>query len=381
MIPFNQPYFTGKEQEYIQEAIASKVVSGNGMFSHKCQELLQYKYDLSKVLLTNSCTAALEMSALLANIQPNDEVIMPAYTFVSTANAFILRGAKIVFADSRTDHPGIDEEAIEPLITEKTKALVIVHYAGVACDMRKIMMLSEKYNLLVVEDAAHAIDAFYKTGHEQKALGSIGHLGTFSFHGTKNITCGEGGALIINDNKFIDRAVILHEKGTNRNEFTKGLVNKYEWVDVGSSFLPSEITAAFLYSQLEHIDFVQNQRLNIWNHYHKLISVFANKYKIKLPVVPDYAIHNASIFYIVLPSKQVRDGLLSFLQQKGITATFHYTSLHQSQYFKKQYSGSPLLNADRYSDTLLRLPLYCELSLQNVETICNAIEEYFANNK
>jgi dTDP-4-amino-4,6-dideoxygalactose transaminase len=380
MIPFNQTYFTGEEQHYIQQAIALKVVSGNGMFTHKCQVLLQHKYVLNKVLLTNSCTAALEMSALLANIQSGDEVIMPSYTFVSTANAFILRGAKIVFADSREDHPGIDEEAIEHLITDKTKALIIVHYAGVACDMRKIMQLSEKYNLLVIEDAAHAIDSYYTFGSEKKALGSIGHLGAFSFHGTKNITCGEGGALIINDNNYSDRAVILHEKGTNRNDFTKGLVNKYEWVDVGSSFLPSEITAAFLFAQLDHIDTIQSQRLKIWNHYHKIISVFAKKFGITTPAIPDYAIHNASIFYIVLPSKQVRDGLLIFLQQKGITAAFHYTSLHQSKYFKKHYSGGLLLNADRYSDTLLRLPLFCELNLQHVESICNAIEEYNVNN-
>jgi dTDP-4-amino-4,6-dideoxygalactose transaminase len=246
--------------------------------------------------------------------------------------------------------------------------------------MHKLILISEKYNLLLIEDAAHAIDAYYNKGNEQKALGSIGHLGTFSFHGTKNITCGEGGALIINDNRFANRAIIIHEKGTNRNDFAKGLVNKYEWVDVGSSFLPSEITAAFLLAQLEHIDFIQNQRLKIWKLYYELISGFANKYEIILPVVPNYAVHNASIFYIVLPSKLVRNALLSFLQQKGITAAFHYTPLHQSQYFKKQYSGRPLLNADRYSDTLLRLPLYCGLNLHDVETICNAIEEYFSNN-
>jgi dTDP-4-amino-4,6-dideoxygalactose transaminase len=377
MIPFNQPYFTGKEQEYIQQAIQAKVISGNGSFTQRCSQLLENRYQFNKVLLTTSCTDALEMSALLINVKQGDEIIMPSYTFVSTANAFILKGAKIVFADSRADHPGIDEDKIEALITPKTKAIVVVHYAGVACDMDKIKVIAKQHKLFVIEDAAQAIDAYYYNNNNKIALGSIGHLGTFSFHATKNITCGEGGALIVNDNVFSERAAIIHDKGTNRDAFSKGLVNQYEWVDIGSSFLPSEITAAFLLAQLEAIDTIQQQRNKLWDLYFKLLSVCSAKYNFQLPVVPTYAMHNSSIFYFTVASNTIRNALINYLKTENIQATFHYTSLHQSKYFKPQYNGSALPNTIRYSDTLIRLPLYFELKEENIIMITDTIKRFF----
>jgi len=292
MIPFNKPFFTGQETEYIKQAVSSGKISGNGTFTNKCQNFFEKKYGFKKCLLTNSCTDALEMSAILCDIQPGDEVIVPSYTFVSTANAFVLRGAKIVFADSRLDHPGIDESKIERLITSRTKMIVPVHYAGVACNMDVIMEIAKRHHLFVVEDAAQAIDSYYKG----RPLGGIGHIGCFSFHETKNIQCGEGGMIVINDERFCKRAEIIWEKGTNRAEFFRGEVNKYGWVDIGSSFLPSEITAAFLFAQIEHLDEIQTRRKQIWNTYYDELKTLEKLNFLKLPYTPEYASNNGHLF-------------------------------------------------------------------------------------
>ena len=330
MIPFNKPYLTGKETIYIEQVVKSGKISGNGEFTCKCQKFFEYRYGFKKALLTTSCTDALEMCALLGDIQPGDQVIVPSYTFVSTALAFVRQGAKIVFVDSRPDHPGIDEDLIENLITPKTKAIVVVHYAGVACDMDKIIALSSKYNLLVIEDAAQAIDSSYKG----RPLGSIGNLAAFSFHETKNITSGEGGLLAINDERFIRRSEIIWEKGTNRAEFFRGEVNKYGWVDIGSSFLPSEIIAAYLWAQLENIESIQAKRKIIWMHYLEGLKEWSQINEVKLPVIPDYANQNGHVFYIVCRTGKQRDKLIDNLKKEGINAVFHYLSLHRSKYFK-----------------------------------------------
>lgn len=358
MIPFNKPYITGKEVHHIYSAVAKGHISGNGFFTKKCQTYFENRWQFKKTLLTTSCTDALEMCALLLDISPGDEVIVPSYTFVSTALAFVRQGAVIQFADSRPDHPGIDEDKIEDLITEKTKAIVVVHYAGVATDMDKIMAIANKYNVYVVEDAAQAIDSYYKN----RPLGGIGHLGCFSFHETKNIQCGEGGLLIINDDRFAKRAEILWEKGTNRAEFFRGEVNKYGWVDTGSSFLPSEITAAFLWAQLEDIDTIQNRRKEIWNNYYSGLEAWATDNNVKLPFIPDFATNNAHMFYIVCPDVQFRTALISRLKAGGINPVFHYLSLHTSPYYHTKYSGSELPLSDTYTDCLLRLPFYFELN-------------------
>src|SRR5690606_31234642 len=302
MIPFNKPYLSGKEMHYMYDAVHAGQISGNGKYTRKCQQFLEQRFGFGKVLLTTSCTDALEMAALLIDIQPGDEVIMPSYTFVSTANAFVLRGAKILFADSRPDHPGVDEAQLRSLVSPRTKAIVVVHYAGVACDMDKVMALAEEHGLFVIEDAAHAIDSYY-TGKDgvRKPLGSIGHLAAFSFHETKNIISGEGGMLVINDDQFIQRSEIIWEKGTNRSAFFRGEIDRYGWVDLGSSFLPSEIVAAFLFAQLEHLDEIQAKRIELWNLYYKLLKPIAECGFIKLPHVPDYASNNAHIFYIIFP--------------------------------------------------------------------------------
>ncbi len=373
-IPFNKPYFTGKETEYITEAMSIGKICGDGFFTKKCHEFFETKYGLKKCLLTTSCTDALEMSAILIDIKEGDEVIMPSYTFVSTANAFALRGAKIVFADSNSRHPNIDASKIESLITSKTKALVIVHYAGIACDMDAIMTLVKKYNLYLIEDAAHAIDSYYNN----KPLGSFGHFATFSFHETKNIISGEGGMLVINDERFIKRAEIIREKGTNRSEFLKGEINKYEWVDIGSSFLPSEIIAAFLYSQLEQLDFIQRKRLEIWNYYHNELVSLQNSNHVKLPALNPLATNNAHVFYLVCNNLEERDALTAYLKSKGISAVFHYTSLHNTAYFKNKYSGSTLIHSDIFSSCLLRLPLYVELTFPQVKIITEVIKSFFS---
>ena len=316
------------------------------------------------------------MCAMLVDIQPDDEVIIPSYTFVSTALAFVRQGAKIIFADSREDHPGIDEDKIEKLITPRTKAIVPVHYAGVACDMDKIMLLASKYNLLVIEDAAQAIDSYYKG----KPLGSIGHLAAFSFHETKNINSGEGGMLVINDERYIKRAEIIWEKGTNRAEFFRGEINKYGWVDVGSSFLPSEIIAAYLWAQLENLEDIQQKRKKIWNLYYEQLKDWSQNNGIRMPFIPDYATNNGHMFYLICNNLVERTLLLTKLKEKNILSVFHYLSLHKSPFYSKQYTGSELLNSDLYTDCLLRLPFYFELSDDLVKTITQSIKEIILKN-
>ena len=354
---------------YIYQAVYSGKISGNGLFTQKCQQFFQDQYGFKKALLTTSCTDALEMCALLANIQPGDEVIMPSYTFVSTALAFVRQGAKIIFADSGAFHPGIDEDKLEAIITPKTKAIVPVHYAGVACDMDKIMALSNKYNLLVIEDAAQAIESFYKG----KPLGSIGHMAAFSFHETKNINSGEGGLLAINDERFIKRSEIIWEKGTNRAEFFRGAVNKYGWVDIGSSFLPSEIIAAYLWAQLENITDIQKKRIQIWQQYHNGLKDWAAANEVNLPFIPEYASNNGHMFYLVCNSLQQRTDLINRLKQQDILSVFHYLSLHKSPFYTDQYAGPELPESDRYTDCLVRLPLYYELTKEQIETIIATI--------
>jgi dTDP-4-amino-4,6-dideoxygalactose transaminase len=370
MIPFNKPYLTGKEMHYMYQAVYSGKISGNGMFTQKCQRYFEERYGFKKALLTTSCTDALEMCAILANIQTGDEVIAPSYTFVSTVLAFVRQGANIIFADSHKNHPGIDEETIEPLITSRTKAIVTVHYAGVACNMDKIMTLAEKYNLLVIEDAAHAIDSFYKG----KPLGSIGHMAAFSFHETKNINAGEGGLLVINDERFIHRAEIIWEKGTNRAEFFRGEINKYGWVDIGSSFLPSEIIAAYLWAQLENLDDIQEKRKKIWIQYYNGLKDWASKNGIQLPFIPEYATNNGHMFYLVCNSIKQRDRLIEHLRNNGVYAVFHYQSLHKSNFYRDKYSGDDLIHADNYTDCLLRLPFFYELKHEEIALIINVIK-------
>jgi dTDP-4-amino-4,6-dideoxygalactose transaminase len=375
MIPFNKPFLTGKETNYIQEAVLSGKISGNGIFTQKCQEYFEKRYHFKKCLLTTSCTDALEMAAILANIEKDDEVIIPSYTFVSTALAFIRQGAKIVFADSYSDNPNIDAGKIEALITSKTKAIVPVHYAGIACDMDKIMELAAKYNLIVIEDAAQAIDNYYidKNGIK-KALGSIGHMAAFSFHETKNIISGEGGMLTINDEKFIDRAEIIWEKGTNRSKFFRGEIDKYGWVDTGSSFLPSEIVAAFLWAQIENIDFIQDKRKMLWNTYDVFFKKDQEKSKFTLPITPDYSTNNAHMYYIIFDNLDERTKAIQKLKEHGVLAVFHYISLHSSPFYISKHDGRELVNSDYFTDRLLRLPLFYELSIEQVEYISNLLK-------
>ncbi|MFN7044600.1 MAG: dTDP-4-amino-4,6-dideoxygalactose transaminase [Flavobacterium sp.] len=373
MIPFNKPFLTGKETHYITDAVSSGKISGNGKYTQMCHNFFEQRYGFGKCLLTTSCTDALEMAAILIDIQPGDEVIMPSYTFVSTANAFVLRGATIVFADSDTENPNLDVTKIEALITKKTKAIIPVHYAGVACDMDVITALAQKYNLFVIEDAAQAIDSFY-TGKDgvKKALGSIGHLAAFSFHETKNIISGEGGMLVINDMQFAKRAEIIWEKGTNRASFFRGEVDKYGWVDLGSSFLPSEIIAAFLWAQLEHLDAIQEKRKYIWNLYEEGLKTISTDFK--LPQIPTFASNNAHMFYLVFESLEKRTVYLNKLKTNNIHAVFHYLSLHKSPFYYDKHDGRNLEMTDFYSDTLLRLPMYYELKDNDVELIIERLK-------
>jgi dTDP-4-amino-4,6-dideoxygalactose transaminase len=375
-IPFNKPYLTGKETEYIRQAVESGKISGDGIFTKKCHEFFEKRYGFQKCLLTTSCTDALEMAAILIDIRPGDEVIMPSYTFVSTANAFVLRGAKIIFCDSRRDHPGIDEEGIEELISAKTKAIVPVHYAGVACDMDKIMSVAEKHGLYVVEDAAQAIDSFYtdKNG-QRKPLGGIGHLAAFSFHETKNITSGEGGMLVINDARFNDRAEIVREMGTNRSKFFRGEIDKYGWVDIGSSFLPSEIIAAFLFAQLESLDEIQVKRRKIWNQYNELLRPLDDTGLFKFPFIPGYATNNAYMFYLICASLKMRTKMINDLKNAGISSVFHYISLHKSKFYYRGESSGQMPLADYYTDHLLRLPFFYSLTEEQIISICKAITQ------
>lgn len=366
MIPFNKPHLTGKEAHYMYQAVYNGKLSGNGEFTKKCQHFLENRYGFKKCLLTTSCTDALEMAAILCDIQPGDEVIVPSYTFVSTALAFVRQGAKIVFADSMERNPNIDADKIEALITPKTKVIVPVHYAGVACDMDRIMDIADRNGLLVVEDAAQAIDSYYKG----RALGSIGHLAAFSFHETKNIISGEGGCLVINDERFIRRAEIIWEKGTNRAEFFRGEVNKYGWVDTGSSFLPSEVIAAFLWAQLENLDEIQARRKELWNTYFTALS---GNGRYQLPDIPDYATNNAHMFYLVCKSLEERTELIKRLKDNGILAVFHYLSLHSSPYYLDKHDGRELAQCDRYADCLVRLPLFYDLEEQTCDQIISML--------
>jgi len=379
MIDFNRPYLTGKEVHYIYDAVHKELhISGNGKFTKACHEFFKAKYGFSKCLLTTSCTAALEMAAILINIEPGDEVIMPSYTFVSTANAFVLHGAKIVFCDSKKNHPSIDEDKIEALITTRTKAIIPVHYAGTACDMDKIMVIANRHNIFVVEDAAQAIDNYY-TGKDgiKKALGSIGHLAAFSFHETKNVISGEGGMLVINDKRFENRAEIIWEKGTNRAAFFRGEVDKYGWVDKGSSFLPSDIIAAFLFAQLENIETIQERRKYIWKRYYEGLKGI-EKYGIKLPLIPEYSENNAHMFYLVCNSLNERTKFISFLKDNDIYSVFHYQSLHKSVYFQNQYHGKELPYTDIYTDCLLRLPFYFELKDEEIDFVIEKVKEFIS---
>lgn len=371
MIPFNKPYFSGRELKYLEEVCHSTTMSGNGDFTKKCHTFFEQKYGFKKCLLATSGTDALEMCAMLCNLKPGDEVIVPSYTFVSTALAFLREGAKVVFADSSAENPNMEVEQIEPLINKKTKVIAVVHYAGVACDMDAIMALAEKHNLLVVEDAAHCIDSFYKG----RPLGSIGHLGAFSFHETKNISSGEGGMCVINDERFVRRAEIIWEKGTNRAEFYRGMVNKYGWVDMGSSFLPSEFNAAYLWAQLEQLDDIQGKRKHIWNRYFEGLNGKIGK-EVKLPYIPEYATNNAHMFYLLCPSLEYRTALMKFLKENDVQTTFHYLPLHSSKFYENKHDGRELPNCDRYGDTLVRLPLFYELSDMEIDKIVKLIVEF-----
>ena len=373
-IPFNKPFVVGKELYYIAQAVQQGHLSGDGMFTSKCNAWIQNKFEAKKVLLTHSCTAALEMAVILCDIQPGDEFIVPSYTFVSTVNAFVLRGGVPVFVDIRPDNLNIDEKLIAAAITPKTKAIVPVHYAGVGCEMDVIMDIANRHGLLVVEDAAQGVCATYKG----KYLGTIGHLGCYSFHETKNFISGEGGALVINDERFLERAEIIREKGTNRSQFFRGMVDKYTWVDIGSSYLPSEMIAAFLYSQLEESDKITNKRLKIWNLYHELLAPLESAGWLRRPKYPEYCCHNAHMYYILLSDLETRTQLIDFLRKEGISSVFHYVPLHSAPQGKKLVGKDINLPVtDDCSERLLRLPCYYELTNEEIEFVVRIIREFF----
>ena len=372
-IPFNRAFTIGNEIQYIQAAVERGALSGDGFFTKKCHEQLQSLLGCAKVLLTNSCTAALEMAAILANIQPGDEVIMPSYTFVSTANAFVLRGGVPVFVDIRPDTLNIDENKIVAAITNKTKAIVPVHYAGVACEMDTIMEIANNNNLLVIEDAAQAIMSSYKG----KKLGTIGHLATLSFHETKNIIAGEGGALLINDPEFIDRAEIIREKGTNRSHFFRGQVDKYSWVDIGSSYLPGELIAAFLLAQLENADMIIAKRRKLWNRYWDGLVDVAKDGQIDIPSIPKYSQHNAHMFYIKMPNLSVRSALLNELNNQDVGAVFHYVPLHSAEAGKRygRFHGLDE-HTTRESERLVRLPMFYSMTEDEVDCVVSSVKNF-----
>jgi dTDP-4-amino-4,6-dideoxygalactose transaminase len=374
-IPFNKPYFSGRETDYIRQAVELGKIAGDGVFTEKCHRFFEENFGFRKALLTTSCTDALEMAAILCDIRQGDEVIVPSYTFVSTANAFVRQGAKVIFVDSEQRTPNMDASKVEALVTSRTKAIVPVHYAGMACDMDSIMDIANRQGLFVIEDAAQAIDSFYKG----RRLGSIGHLSTFSFHETKNIICGEGGMLVVNDEQFIRRAEIIREKGTDRSAFFRGEVDKYGWVDVGSSFLPSDIIAAFLFAQVENLDKIQTRRKSLWRYYFGLLRQLDEKGLVQLPQTPEYATNNAHMFYLICNSINERDALIRHLKEHGIMAVFHYQSLHNSLFYKEQADGREMVNADRYTNCIVRLPLYYELSEQQIKSIADLVIGFFKN--
>ncbi len=371
MIPFNKPYCSGRELSYIQEVCHSDTMSGNGTFTKLCHGFFEKRYGFKKCLLCTSGTDALEMCAMLCGLKPGDEVIVPSYTFVSSAIAFLREGAYVRFADSGNENPNITVDNIRPLINEKTKVIVVVHYAGVACDMDAIMQLANEHNLIVVEDAAQAVDSYYKG----RPLGGIGHLAAFSFHETKNISCGEGGMLVVNDERLVSRAEIMWEKGTNRAEFYRGMVNKYGWCDMGSSFLPSELNAAFLWAQLEQLEDIQGKRKHIWESYDKALRGNIGN-GITLPTLPEYATNNYHIYYMLCPSLKARTAFMNYLKNNGVQTTFHYLPLHSSKYYLDKHDGRELPNCDRYADTLVRLPLYYELTDEEIRKITKLILNY-----
>ena len=379
-IPFNKPYLSGNEIKYISDGIFVGDISGNGKFTKLCHSFFENKYNFKKCLLTNSCTSALEMAAILLDIKPGDEVIMPSYTFVSTPNAFVLRGAKIIFCDSKKEHPSIDEDLIEGLINNNTKAIVPVHYAGFSCDMEKIMSIAIKHDLFVVEDAAQAIDNNYISNDGVlKPVGGIGHLSSFSFHESKNIISGEGGMLVINDERFINRAEIIWEKGTDRAAFWRGEVDKYLWRDIGSSFLPSELVAAFLYSQLENLDLIQKKRKVIWSNYLESFHVIRDK--VKLPSVPKHSLNNAHMFFLICKDSDQCFQLNKFLKNQNIYSAFHYHSLHSSPYYLDKHDGRNLINCDKYSECLIRLPIFYELNKNDQQKIIDSVIYFFTQNQ
>lgn len=373
MIPFNKPYMTGRELEYIRLAVESGKISGDGAFTRKCHAWLEQRLGSGRAFLTSSCTDALEAAALLCDVQPGDEVIMPSYTFVSTANAFVLRGARIRFIDSEAGHPNMDAKLISEVLSERTRVIVPVHYAGMACDMDTIMEIATRHGLRVVEDAAQAIDSF----HRGRPLGTLGDMAAFSFHETKNLISGEGGSLHINDSDLVSRAEIVREKGTNRSSFFRGEVDKYGWVDMGSSYLPSDVTAAFLYAQLEACDRIQARRQAIWARYQQRLAGVEQAGDIALPSIPAHASNNAHMFYLVCQSLQVRTALIERLKAAKVMAVFHYQSLHASRFYAAQHDGRPLPHADRYTDCLLRLPLFFELTDEQVDLVCDVIRDFF----
>jgi len=371
-IPFNKPYMTGKELHYISQAHSNGILAGDGPFTKKCHGWLESNVGVKKALLTHSCTAALEMAAILAAIGPGDEVIMPSYTFVSTANAFVLRGGVPVFVDIRPDTLNIDERLIEEAITPRTRAIVPVHYAGVACEMDAIMEIARRHNLLVIEDAAHAVLSTYKG----RKLGSIGHMGAYSFHETKNVTSGEGGVLLINDDRYVERAQVIRDKGTNRSQFFRGLVDKYTWVDLGSSFLPGELSAAFLYAQLEEAEEITSRRLTLWNQYNTKLKPLEELQKIRLPIIPFYAQHNAHMFYCICNSENVQSDLIAFLKKSNIHATFHYLPLHNSKAgrtYGRAHGEFPTTMT--LSARLVRLPLWIGIE-DKLQSVIHAIYDF-----
>jgi dTDP-4-amino-4,6-dideoxygalactose transaminase len=375
-IRFARPYVVGKELDYIQQVLTAGRLAGNGTFTEKCHAWLERHVGCKRILLTHSCTAALEMAAILADIKPGDEVIMPSYTFSSTANAFVLRGGVPVFVDIRPDTLNLDESQIESAITPQTKVVVPVHYAGVGCEMDTIMDIADRYSLLVIEDAAQGIMSSYKG----RPLGNIGHMAAFSFHQTKNAVSGEGGALLLNNPTWVERAEIIWEKGTNRSQFFRGQVDKYTWVDIGSSYLPSEITAAFLYAQLEELETITQYRLNIWMQYHQAFAALENKGRARRPIVPAECQHNAHIYYLLLPDLEQRNTLLENLTAAGINAVFHYIPLHTAPAGKKYgRANTDLPQTQLASDCLIRLPLWAGMTTQDVNRVIDAIYHTLAS--
>ncbi len=373
-VVFNKPYLTGKEAHHLARVALSGKLSGNGQYTQMCHDFFQQRFGFRKALLTTSCTDALEMAAILCNIQPGDEVIMPSFTFVSTANAFLLRGARIRFADTYPHYPNIDPESIRKLINEKTRVILVVHYAGVACDMDTIMAMARQHDLMVVEDAAHAIDS----GFRDRPLGGIGHLGAFSFHETKNIISGEGGMLVVNDDRLVSRAEIIWEKGTDRVAFSRGEVGKYVWKDIGSSFLPSEITAAVLYSQLEEFDKIQSKRKQVWQTYYEYLRPLEKRDLFTLPRLPEWSTVNGNMFFLMVRDIDERNELLAFLKQEGIHAVFHYLPLHSSEYFRPRHDGRTLHHTDRFAGGIVRLPFYNEMTENEINYVVNAIHKFYS---